>query len=64
VTGHVGEVKSLVATPDGARIVSGRVDHTVREWRIASGELERTLDGPVDSAKRSRQRWRAARLNF
>jgi WD40 repeat protein len=39
----------LAVTPDGARIVSGSLDNTVRVWNLATGRLERTLDGHADS---------------
>ncbi len=46
--GHTGEVKAVAITPDGARIVSGSSDKTVRVWGLRSGHLERILEGHTD----------------
>jgi hypothetical protein len=46
--GHTGEVKAVAITPDGARIVSGSSDKTVRVWDLRSGHLERILEGHTD----------------
>ena len=35
----------MAVTADGQRIVSGGADRTVRVWNLASGRLERTLEG-------------------
>lgn len=33
--GHLGDVYSLVFTPDGRNVVSGSFDRTVRIWSVA-----------------------------
>ena len=39
-------IRAVAVTPDGQRIVSGgQSDGTVRVWNLASGRLERTLEG-------------------
>jgi WD40 repeat protein len=38
-------VYAAVVTLDGARIVSSSQDHTTRVWDLASGRLERTIEG-------------------
>jgi hypothetical protein len=49
--GHTGEVKAVAITPDGARIVSGSSDKTVRVWGLRSGHLERILEGHTGEVK-------------
>ena len=49
--GHSGPVSAVAVTPDGARIVSGGNDRTVRVWDLATGRLERTLTGHTDSVR-------------
>ena len=38
ITGHAWEVTSVSFSPDGARIVSGSDDSTVRVWDAVSGQ--------------------------
>jgi hypothetical protein len=42
---HTGEVKSVAFSPDGARVLSGSLDNTVRLWDAATGALLRTFQG-------------------
>jgi WD40 repeat protein len=39
LTTHDGDVTSVAFTPDGAAVVSGSHDHTVRSTRVATGEV-------------------------
>ena len=43
--GHEGDVRAAAFSPDGARIVSGSADDTIRVWDAASGEDLRVLGG-------------------
>ena len=45
ITGHAWEVTSVSFSPDGARIVSGSDDSTVRVWDASTGALLHTLQG-------------------
>ena len=45
LTGHTGAVWAVGWSPDGARLVSGGDDGTVRVWEAASGRLLHTLTG-------------------
>jgi len=38
LTGHQGEIKSIVWSPDGHRLASAGIDTTVRVWDAAAGE--------------------------
>ncbi|WP_158680056.1 caspase family protein [Deinococcus sp. NW-56] len=42
--GHSGTVRALRFTPDGARLLSGGDDGTVRVWEVGSGRLQATLE--------------------
>jgi hypothetical protein len=48
---HDGAVRALAVTPDGSRLVTGGDDHAIRIWNLASGRLERTLQGHLDSVR-------------
>ena len=48
--GHRDSVTSVAISPDGATLVSGSADRTVRVWDAASGECRAVLEvGPTDS---------------
>ena len=42
---HAGAVRSVTFSPDGSRVVSGSSDHSISIWDMATGEVERVLDG-------------------
>src|SRR5262249_8945492 len=44
-TSHSRPINSLVISPDGKWLVSGRQDFTAKIWEISSGRLLRTLAG-------------------
>ena len=37
--GHTGDVCAVAISSDGAKIVSGSLDHTVRIWSMETGEV-------------------------
>ena len=37
--GHKGTVRAVAISADGAKIVSGSSDHTVRVWSMKTGEV-------------------------
>jgi WD40 repeat protein len=39
--GHKNEVHELIFTADGATLISGAADHTIRVWDVASGKEQR-----------------------
>lgn len=47
VKGHTGRVTSLAFSPDGATLVTGSWDQTVRLWDAATGAERMTLAWPV-----------------
>jgi WD40 repeat protein len=46
--GHVGEVNSVAASPDGQVLMSGSADYTALLWDASTGTLLRTLKGHRD----------------
>ena len=38
----------MAVTPDGQRVISASRDRTLKVWDLASGRLERTLEGHTD----------------
>ena len=51
LVGHAKQVNAVTVTPNGARIVSGGDDFTVRIWDLASGRLERELRGHIGAVE-------------
>jgi WD40 repeat protein len=45
ILGHSGEVSSVAFSPDGAGVLSGSVDKTIKLWDAATGVLIRTFEG-------------------
>ncbi|MBD1803884.1 CHAT domain-containing protein [Microcoleus sp. FACHB-SPT15] len=45
LTGHSDTVVSVVISPDGTTLASGSLDHTIKLWNLATGELLSTLTG-------------------
>lgn len=45
LSGHLGDVTSVLFLPDNRRIVSAGKDKTIRFWSIPDGRLEKTLSG-------------------
>ena len=43
--GHSGWVTSVAFSPDGARVLSGSWDKTIKLWDAATGQLIRTFEG-------------------
>ena len=43
--GHSDYVRSVSFSPDGASIVSGSRDNTVKVWSVESGECVTTFEG-------------------
>ena len=48
--GHTGDVWSVAISPDGQTLASGSgsSDHTIKLWKLASGQEVRTLTGHTD----------------
>ena len=46
VGGHAGGISGVRFSPDGARIVTGSQDGTVKVWDVSSGMLELTVTMP------------------
>lgn len=49
--GHTSSVAAVAAAPDGARVVSGGHDNTLRVWNLGSGQLEFSLKGHASSVE-------------
>ena len=41
--GHTGTVLSVAVSPDGAKILSGSLDKTVRVWSMKTGQVPACL---------------------
>jgi WD40 repeat protein len=48
ITGHSAQVNSVAISFDGATIVSGSKDKTIKIWDLATGKLLHTLTGHSD----------------
>ena len=48
---HSSFVTSLAFSPDGALVLSGNRDATLKLWNAASGTLVRTFEGHVDQVR-------------
>jgi WD40 repeat protein len=46
--GHTHEINSVAFSPDGARLLSGSADKTIKLWNATTGSLVRTLEGHSD----------------
>ena len=55
---HTAWVESVAFSPDGARVLSGSLDHTIKLWDATTGRLLRTLVG----IPRRPNRWRSLRM--
>jgi WD40 repeat protein len=50
--GHMARVQSVAVSDDGARIVSGSFDHSIRIWNVHTGECVREIresNDPIES---------------
>lgn len=45
--GHTGSVNGVALSADGAQLVSGSADKTLRVWSLESGEIVRQLETPA-----------------
>ena len=45
LTGHEGAVTTVVCPPDGASLLTGGADKTVRQWDLTEGKIARTFAG-------------------
>ena len=48
-TGHTNWVFSVGFSPDGAKIISGSRDNSIKLWQVSDGSLIRTLTGHTNS---------------
>ncbi len=51
---HTGEILGCAISPDGTWALSGGHDHTLRQWEVATGKVQRTFEGHSNSI------WRCA----
>ena len=49
LSGHVNQIRSVVFSADGSRIVTGSSDSTIKLWDAASGKVLRTFTGHAAS---------------
>jgi len=44
LAGHKDQVTSVAFTPDGKTLASGSYDHTIRLWKVETGECLASFD--------------------
>ncbi len=49
--GHTKGVNAVAYSPDGKKILSASIDHTIKEWSVSSGKCIQTLEGHTDVVK-------------
>ncbi|KIX02675.1 uncharacterized protein Z518_08617 [Rhinocladiella mackenziei CBS 650.93] len=49
--GHTHYVKAMAFSPDGSLLVSASIDHTVRLWKVSTGQAVQTLQGHTNSVR-------------
>ena len=55
--GHHANITNVFVTPDSQRLVTVSLDRTVRVWRLADGEAQKTLRLPVGPGVRTASFW-------
>ncbi len=49
--GHTGPVLDLAVSPDGAQVLSGSEDRTLRLWEVATGREVQRIEGHTDAVR-------------